>query len=352
MRGINGFGEPAHRTSPNSADTLQPVWPRAEMSYMRRTIAFAAIACVTVSLGRAQENASSNAAPASRRPLFRSAVELVALNVTVVDKDKRFVSGLGPEDFVVYEKGVQQELAFFGLSDVPVDVALLLDLSASMGPQMDVVKKAAIGFIERLRSEDRAMLVGFAGRATVLQSLTGDIGQLQRAVDQAQPGGHTALYDAMYIVLEQLRREQHASADIRRQVAVVLTDGLDTASLTSSDDVVAAARRGGVVIYTVALQPWSPGQHWLVDRRSTEAGFTLKALAQDSGGLAFVPKTAEELAAIYDRIAVEIAHQYLLAYVPANPPSDGSFRPVSVRLALQVSGEVRTRRGYYATRRR
>lgn len=82
-------------------------------------------------LGRAQEGTPSSTASASRRPAFRSAVEFVALNVTVLDEHRRFVGGLGPDDFAVSENGVKQELAFFGLADVPVDLALLLDLSAS-----------------------------------------------------------------------------------------------------------------------------------------------------------------------------------------------------------------------------
>ena len=142
------------------------------------TVTFMVTLCVIASLGRAQEGTSSSTGSTSRRPALRSAVELVALNVTVLDEHKRFVRDLGPEHFLVYENGIRQELAFFGLADVPVDLALLLDLSASMGTQMDVVRTAAIGFVRTLRPNDRAMLVGFADH----------VGQLERAVQQARPG--------------------------------------------------------------------------------------------------------------------------------------------------------------------
>jgi Ca-activated chloride channel family protein len=193
------------------------------MSRTSRTIACSfAIACFIASLGRAQEDRSS-ANPS--RPVFRSAVELVALNVTVLDEHKRFIGDLGRSDFLLYENGVLQELSFFGLADVPVDLALLLDLSASMSNQMDLVRKAAIGLLRSLRPGDRAMVIGFSGRVHVLQALTANIGDLEHAVREAQPAGHTVLYDAVYVVLAELRRQRHASSDIRRQVAVVLTDG-------------------------------------------------------------------------------------------------------------------------------
>ena len=133
----------------------------------------------------------------------------------------------------------------------------------------------------------------------------------------------------------------------------MLTDGADTVSLISSDEVLAAARRSGMIIYTVALKPPSAlSQARFVDRRTAESEFTLKALAQDSGGLAFSPKSADELGGIYDKIAAEIAHQYVLAYEPGTRASDGALRPVSVRVPSRPRAEVRTRRGYYATQNR
>jgi hypothetical protein len=110
------------------AATLQA---KADVCPASLTIACTVALCAMAALGRAQEGTPSSTASASR-PAFRSAVELVALNVTVLDEHRRFVSGLGPDNFAVYENGVKQELAFFGLADVPVDLALLLDLSASM----------------------------------------------------------------------------------------------------------------------------------------------------------------------------------------------------------------------------
>jgi Ca-activated chloride channel homolog len=320
---------------------------QSSMGRTVRTVTVAIIVCALTSLGRAQEVSSSTAMPAARRPLFRSAVELVALNVTVLDEHKRFLGGLGPQDFVVYENGIQQELAFFGLADVPVDLVLLLDLSASMGTRLDVVQEAAIGFVRRLRPGDRALLVGFATGARMLQSLSDDVGQLERAIRQTRAGGSTALYDALYAVLGELRRERQASSEIRRQVAVVLSDGVDTASLTGGEDVVAAARRSGAMIYTVALKDaWATSHDRFADRRTAEADFTLKALALDSGGLTFSVKDAKELGGIYEKVATEMAHQYVLAYVPPNAGSNVAFRSVSVRLASKVRAEVRTRRGY------
>jgi Ca-activated chloride channel family protein len=314
-----------------------------------QTLSTALVLCLLVTTSDAQQNGAATPVPTSGRPIFRTAVELVALNVTVLDERHRFVSGLGPEAFVVFENGVRQELAFFGRADVPFDLALLLDVSGSMTQTMELLRKSAIGFLRTLRPRDRAAVVGFAHRMQVLQPLTRDITQLETAIQQARPHGDTALYDAVYITLRELERERKASPDVRRQAIVLLSDGNDTASMISGDDALAAAQRSGVTIYTVALKrPARSKEVAVVNRATAEAEFTLKALAQDSGGRIFAAEGAAQLAGIYDAIASEMAHQYVLGYVPQNPASDRTFRHVNVRVGSPGPAQVRTRRGYYA----
>jgi len=300
-------------------------------------------------MGRAQEQLASALTSNAERPVFRSAVELVALNVTVLDQGKRFVSDLGRGDFAVYENGIRQELSFFGMADVPIEVALLLDLSSSMADATALLREAAIRFLQTLRPHDRATVIGFADRLWVLQPFTDDVGQLERAVQEVRADGNTALYDAIYITLKELERERKGRADVRRQVVIVLSDGHDTSSRLGTDEAVAAARRGDAVIYTIALrrQPISRGE---INVSVFEQEFTLRALAQDSGGRMFSADRAEQLTGVYDAIAAEIAHQYVLAFVPARRPADAGFRQLNVRVAHVRAAEVRTRRGYYAGR--
>ena len=103
----------------------------------------------------------------------------MALNVTVLDQHKRFVGGLGPENFAAHDNGVPQELAFFAFADVQLDLALLLDLSSSMIDKMDFVREAATGFLRTLRSQDRAMAIGFTNTMRVLHPLTADIARVE-----------------------------------------------------------------------------------------------------------------------------------------------------------------------------
>lgn len=324
------------------------------MIAFRHCVLFASVFAVyaITTTARAQQQPGSLASTPDQ-PTFRASVELVVLSVTVLDARKRFVAGLDPEDFEVYENGVRQDLSFFGLSDVPVDVALLLDVSSSMGQNMQLVRKAATGFLRTLRRHDRATIIGFSDRVEVLQSLTGNIARLARAIERTHPRGSTALYDAVYITVTELERERNKAGDVRRPVLVILSDGHDTASLSTGDDTLKAVHRSGVTVYTIALkQPEttarSPRRDWSI----FEADFTLKALAKDSGGRAFSINTVTQLQGVYEVIAADIAHQYVLGYVPQSSHEDRTLKQLSVRVASRTPArEVRTRRGYYAAAR-
>jgi Ca-activated chloride channel family protein len=150
-----------------------------------------------IAFGRLPQGGLSAPAALEQRPAFRSGVEVVALSVSVVDRRHRFVSGLGRDDFVVYEDGTPRDVAFFGPAAAPVDVALLLDMSASMSGKMTVISDAAIGLIRTLRPRDRAAVIGFANHVTSLQPLTTDTRLLEDAVRRATPVGKTSLYDAL-----------------------------------------------------------------------------------------------------------------------------------------------------------
>lgn len=296
----------------------------------------------------AQLEGSVPALPGSERPTFRSGVELVTLNVTVTDERRRFVDNLGPNDFAVYDDGVRQELAFCGAASVPVDVAILLDLSSSMTGIAELVEQAALGFVRTLRADDRGMVIGFAGRPQVLQPLTHARVYLESAVRGLQMGGETALYDAVYLTLQEFARERKRSSAPRRQALVVLSDGDDTASLIDGDEALVAARPSGVTIYAIRLATLtSPTQPALVRNRFTsKADFMLRRLAQDSGGRVFTPKAPKHLADVYADIAAELSAQYLLAYVPALRPGDDRSGGISVRVPSRPEVTVRTRRGY------
>lgn len=289
--------------------------------------------------------------PSGQAPrVFRSTASMVALNVTVTDGEK-LVTGLGQEDFTVYEDGVQQEVRFFETSTVPMDVILLLDASSSMRSRMPVVHEAAKGFMKLLREGDRGAVIAFNDNVRLIQDLTADQAAIESAINSTVPYGSTTLHNAIYIALKQFGRPAQASGQVRRQAIAVLSDGDDTSSLVSFDDVLAVARTTGVNIYTIGLQsqPASgaqpSGQGFL-----SQSGYAMKTLARETGAEAFFPANVFELKNVYAAIADELEAQYSIAYAPSNTRQDGGFRRIVVRVTSNPEFRSRARAGYTAER--
>ena len=283
-------------------------------------------------------------------PTFRSGASLVSLNVTVSDGN-RFVTGLQPADFAVYEDGVKQDVRFFESTSVPLDLFVLLDTSASMTDRMDVVHEAAIGFLKTLREGDRGAVVAFSDTVSIVQPLTGDRPLLEKAIDSTRAHGATALNNAIYIALKQFGLQPRQDGQVRRQAIAVLSDGEDTSSLVTFDDVLSLARRMGVSIYTVSLQSKYAGQRQLQDgtrRYFSESDYSMKMLARETGALSFFPALATDLRGVYAAIGAELASQYSIGYVPANARNDGRFRRIVVQVRSRPELKPRTRLGYTA----
>lgn len=286
---------------------------------------------------------SADAAP--EQP-FRSAASVVALNVTVQDAQARYVKGLQSTDFAVYEEGIRQDVRFFYAAALPLDLVLLLDTSTSMRPAMPIAEQAARGLLSTLAPGDRAAILGFADRVTVVQDLTADRAALAAAPLRTQAAGYTALRNAVYTALG-LFDTRSAGGPPRRQAIVVLSDGMDTSSVVGFEDVLGRAHQAAVSVYTVRLQ--SPGDQrsnaaLLLPQRFSEADYEMKMLAQETGALAFFPQPAE-LPRVYSAIAEELAVQYAVGYEPAETMRRG-FRRVSVQIVGRADLRARTRTGY------
>jgi Ca-activated chloride channel family protein len=281
---------------------------------------------------------------------FKSGTELVALNVTVLDQQQNHVAGLAEADFAVFEDGVRQDVSFFASTDIPLDLILLLDSSASMIDKMPAAQEAALGFVHTLRRGDRGAVVEFNDGTRVLQPLTSNMTELEAAIQRPQPSGATSLHNAIYVALKEFGRSAKQAGDVRRQAIAVFSDGEDTASLISFEDVLEQARRSGVSIYTISLQSRSAlsqrtlGRH----RYFSQSEYSMKTLAQDTGGQAFFPARIQELSGVYGRIAAELGSQYSLAYAPKNIRKDGRFRRVIVHVLTRPDARLRTRTGYFA----
>ena len=310
---------------------------------------YLALACVMVGgAGRGEAQELRGDIPGS---VFRTGVDLVALNVVVTDGDQKFVSGLSIDDFAVYEDGVQQELSFFASKDVPLDLALLLDTSASMTDKMQTMQDAAVGFASTLRSGDRVSIVDIKDSVKVLHALDDDVQGADAAIRRTTARGGTALYNGLYTALKDMVKQRRQNGEVRRQAIAVLSDGDDTASLVAFDDVMDVAKQAGIAIYTITLKSrYARNGANSGSRYFSQSEFAMKALAQETGARSFFPVSITELAGVYRTIADELATQYALGYTSKNPKRDGAFRRVVVRIADHPGARTRTRSGYQSAR--
>ena len=287
------------------------------------------------------------APPQVRRPAdqtYRGGVEMVALSVTVLDQQSRYLTGLDSKDFLVYEDGAKQEISYFNRTTLPIALSLLLDTSASMDQRMAVAQDAAVGFARNLPPQVLAQIVAFDTRVEILQDFTSDAAALEKAIRSAQAGGSTSLYNALYISLKELAKiKAKSDDDVRRRAVVLLSDGEDTSSLVTFEEVLDLAKRSATTIYSIGLQ----SKDTRVSKGFREAEFVLRQLAQDTGGRAFFPQRVEDLAGIYGVIADELASQYTLGYASTNAKRDGGWRRLNVQIN-RLGTTARTKRGYFA----
>ena len=277
---------------------------------------------------------------AQQAPTFRTGVDVVSLNVTVADGTARFVTDLRQEELLVYEDGVLQEITYFSRRQLPIALALLIDTSASMDERMTTAQEAAIGFSRRLRPEDLAEIIDFDSRVDILQTFTNSVDALEGAIRQTSAGGSTSLYNALYISLKELKKAPLRVEDVRREAIVVLSDGEDTSSLVTFEEVLDLAKRSETAIYSIGLKTDDSGSGF------READFVLRQLAQETGGRAFFPDNADDLAGIYEQISDELSSQYSVGYVSGNPLRNGQWRRIVVRVNREQIA-ARTKQGYF-----
>jgi Ca-activated chloride channel family protein len=280
---------------------------------------------------------------------FKAAVDLVALNVVVVDTKQQFVGGLTADNFVIYEDGVQQDVSFFAADEMPLDLAMLLDTSASMHDKLATAQLAAVRFASALRPVDRALVVDVKDTSRILAPLSHDLNAARAAILSTAARGGTALYNGLYTTLKEMTRQRRGETDRRRQALVVLSDGDDTSSLVSFDDVMELARQSEISIYTIMLN--SSAVRDLIDRRGSalfsKSDYAMRALAQETGARSFSVIDVNDLAGAYSSIGHDLTNQYALGYTSSNPRRDGAYRRVSVRIVDRAGAQPRTRAGYF-----
>jgi len=279
----------------------------------------------------------------SAQGTFKAAVDIVSLNVTAMDPANHYFIDLDEKNFSLFEDGVKQDLSFPTRKQQSIAMSLLLDSSASMEDKLPTLQTAATNFVHRLKPSDLAQVIDFDSRVEIRQAFTAKQNELESAIQQTTAGGSTSLYNAIYISLKELAKiRAQGEEDVRRQALVLFSDGEDTSSLISFDEVLELAKRSETAIFTIALRgtdTQSKGFH--------EAEFVMRQLAQETGGRAFFPAKIDDLNGVYSEIADELASQYTLGYSSRNSKRDGAWRRIVVQID-KPNVTPRTKRGYYA----
>lgn len=269
-------------------------------------------------------------------------VNEVVLNVSVFDQGMHMVNGLAKDDFKVSEDGVPQTIAAFQHQDVPVSMGILVDNSGSMRDKRPAVNEAALDLVRASNPDDEAFVVNFSDVAYVDQDFTSSITKLRQGLSHIDSRGGTALYDAVTASADHL--EQNAKR--AKEVLLVITDGEDNASSEDLQQTIEKVQSlEGPVVYCIGLMfgPESDA------RESHRAKRALNLLSEETGGLAFFPKTLEDVDPIAAEVARDIRSQYTISYHSTKPMSEPGFRTVKVEAHAKGYHKliVRTKSGYY-----
>lgn len=277
---------------------------------------------------------------------LKSTVDLVALHVTVTNKNGQLVTTLKKNNFEVYENKVRQDISLFSSADIPVSAGLVIDNSGSMREKRAQVNAAAMTFIKTSNPQDEMFVVNFSDEyyLDTPGEFTNDPKALDEALSRINTHGSTALYDALVGSLNHLKKGHRD-----KRVLLLVTDGDDDASRLTFPDAIRAAQKSDAAIYAIGVFSEDDREHdKRMVRHSTKV---LKELAEATGGRAFFPANLSQVTPICQEVAREIRSQYTIGYYPTNMAHDGSFRMVSVKV-LSPKGmgklDVLTRAGYYA----
>jgi Ca-activated chloride channel homolog len=266
--------------------------------------------------------------------VIRVNTDLVVLNVTVVDANGKFVSGLRRADFSVIEDGAEQKTSAFSAEQTPFAAAILLDTSGSMENRMRMARSAAIRFLDGLREEDVAAVYSFNTKVEQWSDYSPGR-DLPARVFGLQTRTYTALNDAIYRAADDLAKREE-----KRRAIVVLSDGGENFSTTSADKALDRAALAGATIYGVNMSAQGPG-------RDLAGAAILRRLADKSGGRYVDQPGGQDLRDALGTIVEELGHQYTITYRPTNRAKDGKWRAIDVKLA-KPNVTVRTRKGYRA----
>ena len=300
------------------------------------------IGCVLAVPATAQTPQNTNPSPRQNQsPQIHVRVNLVNVLFTVVNKKKRLVPNLAEKDFEVFEDKKPQKILFFNReNNLPLRIGVLIDTSNSIRERLHFEQSAAVDFLDDIvrPGEDKAFVVGFDVEPVMAQDYTGDLDKLSTAIQSLQAGGGTGMYDALYYACKEKMIYIPAPQPYLRRVLIIVSDGQDNFSEHSREEALAMAQKAEAIIYAISTN-WTG-----IPSRGDKV---LKYLAAETGGRAFFPFKASDLAADFQRISRELRNQYSLAYVSTNSAHDGTFRKITIK-TREKDLKVLAKTGYFA----
>jgi len=272
--------------------------------------------------------------------VFKKDVDEVLLHASVIDDKQHIVTNLERNAFSVFEDGKPQNIISFHNEDIPVAMGIVIDNSGSMREKRSKVNQAALNLVRSSNPKDEVFIVNFNDEYYLDQDFTNDLLKLKEALDKIDSSGGTALYDAVVASADHLKR----NARLEKKVLFVVTDGEDNASNETLEQAVKMLQdENGPQVYAIGIL--GEEEH---PKRARKA---LDIIAGRTGGIAFFPKTLDEVDEISKTVAHDIRNQYSIGYKPTNPKATGGFRQIRVEAKAKGHGKliVRTKSGYYAT---
>ncbi len=270
--------------------------------------------------------------------VFHADVQEVLLHATVIDDKQRMVTNLDKNAFTVFEDGKPQVIKSFRHEDIPISLGIVIDNSGSMREKRAKVNKAALNLVRASNPQDEVFVVNFSDEFYLDQPFTNKVSLLQSALEKYETRGGTALYDAVVASADELKRH----GKLQKKILFVVTDGEDDASRESLEQAVRRLQEeNGPTVYAIGL---------LGEERQRRAKRALQIISERTGGIAFFPRTLDEVDAISSAVARDIRNQYTIGYKPTTPKTAGGYRTIRVEARASGHGKltVRTRSGYYA----
>jgi Ca-activated chloride channel family protein len=272
-------------------------------------------------------------------PVIRKSVDLVLVPVTVTDPMQRLVTGLTQDNFQVFENKQQQEIKHFSSEDAPVSLGIIVDTSGSMANKMDRVREAVKEFCDSANPQDEFFVITFSDEPHLVHSFSNSAQDIEGRIIFAVPKGRTALLDAIYLGVRKMREAKYS-----KKALLIISDGGDNHSRYSEREVKSAVKESDVMFYAIGIfDRHVPTQEEILGPE------LLSDLAEATGGRAFILDDIGQMPTLAHRIGTELRTQYVLGYRPENPPHDGKWHKINVKLKLPrklAYLQARAKQGY------